>query len=191
MNRSDPDADVLVGLRAGDERALRELMARHLDRIHALAARLLGDAALAEDVAQTVFLKTWQMAPQWKSGQARLLTWMQRVATHHCLDMLRKKAPIYTDTVPDIQDGRPQAEKSLADTQTRETVKAALDNLPENQKAAIILSYYENVSQKHGADILGVSEKAYESLLVRGRKHLKAHLVPHKSHLDPIMEARV
>lgn len=173
----DPDTDVLVGLRSGDERALRELMARHLNRVHALAARLLGDPALAEDVAQTVFLKTWTMVPTWQPGKAKLLTWMMRVTTNHCFDILKKKSPVFTDTVPDISDSRDLADTGLIHAEQSHRVKAAIEALPDRQRAALVLSYYEEVSQREGAIILGVTEGAYESLLVRARKNLKQRLI--------------
>jgi len=174
---TDPDADIIAGLQAGDDRALNILMARHLNTIHALAARLLGDRALAEDVTQTVFLKTWEFAPDWVPGRARLLTWMRRVTTHHCLDMLKKKAPIYTDTVPDHADERDSVVQSLikreATTEIGAEVSAAMARLPERQRTALTLSYYEELSQKEGARIMEISESAYESLLVRARKALR------------------
>lgn len=173
----DPDADIITGLMSGDERALSELMRRHLTRVHRVAARLLGDSALAEDVAQSVFLKTWKMAPDWVPGQARILSWMLRVTTHQCFDILKKKTPIYTDDVPEVEDSRRSADRKMIEDQTAFSVQQAIKALPDRQKAALTLSYYENVSQKEGAKILNVTESAYESLLVRARKSLKATLL--------------
>jgi len=79
---SDPDTDIIPGLQSGDTQCLRILMDRHMNRLHALAAYMLGDAVMAEDVCQTVFIKTWEMAPTWTQGQAKLITWMRRVTTH-------------------------------------------------------------------------------------------------------------
>lgn len=172
-DRIDPDADLIPGLQAGDERALAALMDRRMGVVHGLATRLLGDAVMAEDVAQTVFLKTWQMAPRWTPGQARLLTWMSRVATHACLDILKKKGPIYSDAVPDIADARDGAVSHLVQSDRKDSVKAAIDVLPDNQRAALVLSYYQGLSQKEACAILDVSEKAYESLLSRARKTLR------------------
>jgi len=182
----DPDHDVLTGLMSGDERALTELMSRHLTRIHRVAARILGDQALAEDVAQTVFLKTWTMAPNWEAGNARLLSWMLRVTTHQCYDMIKKKSPIYTDDVPEMTDNADMADIQIISNETSVQVKHALNTLPDRQKTALTLSYYEGLSQKDGADIMDITVGAYESLLVRARKALKNTLLRD----EPLIEAK-
>ena len=119
--------------------------------------------------------------PTWQTGQAKLLTWMRRVATNACLDALKKKKPIYTDDVPDVNDEADTPFEALARAQQRQYVQAALSALPDNQRAAVTLSYYQGVSQKEGAAILEISEGAYESLLVRARKNLKARLSESKN----------
>lgn len=190
MNTSeDPDKDVLTGLMSGDERALAELMKRHLSRIHAVAARILGDRALAEDVAQSVFLKTWKMAPNWEPGKARLLSWMLRVTTNQCFDMLKKKSPIYTDDVPELTDGAASADHQIISHETSERVKYAINQLPIRQKTALTLSYYEDVSQKEGAKIMEITESAYESLLVRARMSLKKKFFMDSDLSTPVRKA--
>jgi RNA polymerase sigma-70 factor (ECF subfamily) len=71
---SDPDHDLIPGLRAGDNAALRTLMDRRLRTVHRLAYRLLGDEFEAEDICQDTFLKFWRAAPEWRTGDARVLT---------------------------------------------------------------------------------------------------------------------
>jgi RNA polymerase sigma-70 factor (ECF subfamily) len=170
---SDPDADLIYGLKSGDENALAGLMDRHMSAIHKQAFYMLGDQMAAEDVTQTVFLKTWEQAKDWQAGQAKLLTWMRRVTRNACLDILKKKKPIYTDSVPEMEDAAHSPFESLSETQRSYRVGAALAQLPENQRAALTLSYYQGVSQREGAAIMDISESAYESLLVRARKALK------------------
>ncbi len=177
LHTIDPDADLIPRLAAGDELALTELMARRLKTIHALAARMLSDAVMAEDVAQTVFLKTWAHAPKWEPGKARLLTWMCRIATNQCLDILKRKGPIYSDNIPDISDERLSAVDKLTADDDAAIVSKAMSQLPATQRAAITLCYFDELSQKEAATILDISVKAYESLLSRGRKNLKAALM--------------
>ena len=173
---SDPDADLIFGLKAGDQQALAGLMDRHMDTIHKQAFYMLGDQMAAEDVTQTVFLKTWEQMKDWQAGQAKLITWMRRVTRNACLDMLKKKKPIYTDTVPELQDEAHSPFESLSQTQQSERVGAALGQLSVNQRMALTLSYYQGVSQREGSSIMEISEGAYESLLVRARKALKVIL---------------
>ncbi len=184
----DSDTDLLPGLKAGDERALGLLMDRHMSKIHSLAFYMLGDQMMAEDITQTVFLKTWTHAKDWQPGKAKLLTWMRRVATNACLDALKKKKPIYTDIVPDISDDADTPFQALAKTEQANRVKAALGVLPDNQRAAMIMSYYQGLSQKEGSAILDVSESAYESLLARARKTLKTTLANEADTLTTVME---
>ena len=173
----DPDEDIITRLALGESSALTKLMDRHLKSITALAAHMLRDPFLAEDVAQTVFLKTWQMAPNWKPGKAKLLTWMRKVATHQCLDHLRKKKPVYMDQPPDQMDPSDLPHQTLSDKQQYNMIRETVDELPVRQKLALALSYFQGVNQKEGASILDISVPAYESLLARGRANLKTKLL--------------
>ena len=137
---------------------------------------MLGDQMAAEDITQTVFMKTWQNIETWKAGQAKLITWMRRVTTNACLDQLRKKKPIYSDVIPDIEDTADTPFDTLSRQNQSDVIKAALQELSERQRAAVTLSYYQGLSQREGAAAMDITEGAYESLLVRGRKSLKTIL---------------
>lgn len=170
---NDPDADLIAGLKAGDKIALSKLMERHMSTIYNQAYYMLGDQTAAEDMTQTVFLKTWQNIKTWKSGNAKLVTWMRRVTTNACLDQLRKKKPIYTDNVPEVVDRADTPFEALSRKDQSKRVKTALQKLSDKQRSAVTLSYYQGLSQRDGAAAMDISEGAYESLLVRGRKALK------------------
>ena len=181
LSRTDPDNDLLPALRAGDPAALSALMDRHLTRVHRLAWHMTGDRAQAEDISQETFLRFWQAAPRWQSdGQANVLTWLRRVATRLCIDDRRRSRPIYSDVIPDQQDPTPHADLEIVRSETAQRVQAAILTLPERQRAALVLSYYQQASQSEGAAALGVSEKAYESLLSRARTKLKTKLIDEK-----------
>jgi len=171
---SDPDSDLIPDLLAGDERALRTLMDRRLASVHRLAYRLLGDEFDAEDVCQDTFLKFWRAAPGWRTGDARILTWLCRVATNGCYDRLRKSKPDLPGDMSEQVDRRDGADMRLESRQRWDALQTAMMDLPERQRAALSLRYDDAVSQKDAAQILGIGEKAYEALLVRGRKALKA-----------------
>ena len=137
---------------------------------------MLGDQMAAEDITQTVFMKTWQNIETWKAGQAKLITWMRRVTTNACLDQLRKKKPVYSDVIPDIEDTADTPFDALSRQNQSDVIKAALQELSDRQRAAVTLSYYQGLSQREGAAAMDITEGAYESLLVRGRKSLKTIL---------------
>ena len=180
----DPDSDILPALMAQDQGAFAMLMDRHIRSLSALCAQMLGDMHLAEDITQSVFLKTWQMLPNWQTGNAKLITWMRRVATNMCLDHLRKKKPIYTDNVPDQAGAEPLQDDHLAERQRSEQVFAAMDILPDRQKAALTLFYYQELPQKQCADIMELTVPAFESLLRRSRQALKTSLEQNPLNLD-------
>ena len=111
-----------------------------------------------------------------EAGQAKLITWMRRVTTNACLDQLRKKKPIYSDIIPDIEDQADTPFEALSRQNESDVIKAALQELSDRQRAAVTLSYYQGLSQREGAAAMDITEGAYESLLVRGRKSLKTIL---------------
>ena len=176
---SDPDIDLLPGLRRGEDRALRALMDRRLGMVHGLAYRLLGDAFEAEDVAQEAFLKLWSAAPDWETGRARLSTWLCRVATNACYDRLRKKRPDLPGETLDPPDDRPGAQLSLERRERWDTLQTAMMALPETQRTALSLCYDQALPQREAAAVMEMTEKAYESLLVRARRALKEKVSEH------------
>lgn len=179
----DPDDDLVRAVGAGDRRAAAELVGRHLPRMVGLARRMLGDHAEAEDVAQEVFLRVWKHAAAWRPGQAKFETWMHRVAMNLCLDRLRRAGRNGGEVNPDTPDMRASATRAVDDRQRRERVRDALMTLPERQRAAVVLCYYQDRSNIEAADILGLSVDALESLLSRARRSLKAQLAADRADL--------
>lgn len=179
----DPDEELVRRVGAGDKRAASELVRRHLPRMVGLARRMLGDPAEAEDVAQEVFLRVWKHAAAWKPGQAKFETWMHRVAMNLCLDRLRRRGRQGGEVSPETPDLRASATRALDDRQRRDRVREALQALPERQRAAMVLCYYQERSNIEAAEILGVSVDALESLLSRGRRTLKSLLSSERADL--------
>jgi len=156
-------------------------MDRHLDRLHGLAWHMTGDRSQAEDITQETFLRFWQAVPAWKeTGDATMLTWLRRVATRLCIDEKRRKHPVYTDLVPEQIDATPRVDIEMVRTETAQRVQEAILELPDRQRAALVLSYYQHLSQKEGAAVMGLKVKAFESLLSRAKSTLKQRLLPEK-----------
>ncbi len=167
----------------GDKRAAAELVRRHLPKMIGLARRMLGDQAEAEDVAQEVFLRVWKHAETWEPGRAKFETWMHRVGMNLCLDRLRRSGRNVGDVHPETPDVKASATKALDDKQRRDRVRAALGGLPERQRAAVTLCYFQELSNIEAAEILGVSVDALESLLARARRGLKSALAGERADL--------
>lgn len=179
----DPDEELVRRVGVGDKRAAAELVRRHLPKMVGLARRMLGNHAEAEDVAQDVFLRVWKHANAWRPGQAKFETWMHRVAMNLCLDRLRRSGRQGGEVSPETPDRRASATRALDDRQRRERVRDALQRLPERQRAALVLCYYQERSNIEAAEILGVSVDALESLLSRARRSLKSALSAERADL--------
>ncbi len=172
----DTDEALLRRVAAGDPAAVQALVARKLPRICALATRMLGDATEAEDVAQEAFLRVWRQAPKWRFGGAKFDTWLHRVSLNLCYDRLRRRREQPAAEPPEQVDPAVGADVEVEMRQTSNQVQAALSELPERQRDAILLHHYQELSNTDAAAVLGVSVDALESLLARGRRALRARL---------------
>jgi RNA polymerase sigma-70 factor (ECF subfamily) len=173
----DPDAALMAAAGRGEPRACAQLVDRHLGRVHRLATRLLDDASEAEDVAQELFLRLWQAAPNWRRGEARVSTWIHTVTLNLCRDRLRRRRPQLRidETVEHLlpADEAAQPEHSLQTGQREQQLRAAIQALPERQREALLLFHFEGLDQAECAAALDVSVDALESLLARARRALK------------------
>lgn len=172
---ADPDEELVRRIGAGDSTAMQAMVARKLPRILALAARMLGDPAEAEDVAQETFVRIWRHASGWRQGHARFDTWIHRVALNLCYDRLRRRREWVTDELPEVADDAPLPDAMPGDEERR--VNQALLRLAPRQREAIVLVYYQELSNIEAAGAMQVSVDALESLLARGRRALQAMLI--------------
>lgn len=176
QDANDDDA-LMRRVAARDGQAFALLIERHADRPHRIAWRMLGDGAEAEDVAQEAMLRLWQGAGTWRGDGPGVAAWLTRVATNLCLDRLRKRARLSGEQVPERADAAPLADALIAGEQDRQAVIRALGSLPERQRAALVLTYYEELPNAEAAAMLDMNLKAFESLLLRARRALKSLLL--------------
>lgn len=181
MNKADDDLTdegLLVSVAHGDELAYSRLVDRHLRWAMRFVVRVIGNSADAEDVVQTGFLRVWQGAATWKPS-AQFRTWFYRVLYNLCMDHFRAHARTSTDggeLFDGLADNQPSQEEKLAQRQRGQLVQGALVSLPVRQRMALVLCYFEEMSQAESAALMGVSEGALESLLSRGRAAMKQKL---------------
>ena len=182
----------------GDSRAFAELAQRHLPAIETYARRILTDETAAQDIAQETLLVLWQRSSEFKPEKARLTTWLHRVAHNRCIDLLRRQkretpmppsdlferqensalgyragdsessSNVYTATTPPNLEAASNDKAAVMD--------AALRKLPESQRTALVLTYYQNLSNREVASVMNSSTRAVESLLCRARGNLKKQL---------------
>lgn len=187
MSERDPDADLIAGVAREEASAVRQLVARKLPRLLALAVRMLGDRMEAEDVAQEAFVRIWKQAPHWREGEARFDTWLHRVAMNLCYDRLRSRRETLDDTLDEtVPEDSPAVssgpEATLEARQHGARVRQALAALPARQREALVLTYYQEISNAETAGLMGITVDALESLLVRARRNVRAQLAQAEAH---------
>ena len=177
MPEHDPDAELVLRVGRGEPQAVRQLVARKLPRLLSLAQRMLSSRAEAEEVAQEVFVRAWKQAPEWRTGDAKFDTWLHRVTLNLCYDRLRaRKDDVPYDESHEREDESPGPEGSLRALQATASVAQALAALPHRQREAIVLQYYQDLSNPQAAALMNITVEALESLLARARRTLRARL---------------
>jgi RNA polymerase sigma factor (sigma-70 family) len=167
------DDELVARIAARDHGAMRLAADRHAQLVWRVAYRMLGDAAEAEDVAQESLLKLWNHADRWKAGGPGIAPWLKRVTVNQCLDRLRRKRFASDEDVPEREDEAPLADARIEAVETGQAVKDCIEVLPDRQRAAVILTYYEEQPNQGAAESLEMQLKAFESLLFRARASLK------------------
>ncbi len=185
MPSADRDRLLMERLAAGDDGALAELVARWQGPVTACVARFLGcPAEEASDLAQETFLRVWRERHRWQP-RAAFSTWLFAIALNLCRNQ-RRSARRRPELVPigadEAGDGLPAVAAPLDDDpferaragEVAAVARRALLELPDTQRAALLLRRFEGLSYRDIATTLGVSEGAVESLLVRARRALAA-----------------
>jgi RNA polymerase sigma factor (sigma-70 family) len=173
----DPDAVLLVRYAEGDETAARLLTVQLSPRVFGHAFRVLGDGAEAEDVTQEALMRLWKIAPQWRTGEAKVSTWLYRVVANLCTDRLRKRrGGIPLEDIAEPADPAESAEAKLQRGAREDALQTALDALPERQRQAVVLRHIEGLANPEIAEILDIGIEAVESLTARGKRALTALL---------------
>jgi RNA polymerase sigma-70 factor (ECF subfamily) len=173
---SEHDHRLMTAVAGGDEAALRQLMERHLGRVLALAQRILGDADEADDVGQEVFTRVWNKAHSFDARRARFGTWLYRITFNLCLDRRRGRRGQWQALDESLADPGPDPGEAEERRQNRQMLAAALSRLPLRQRAALVLHYLQELSARESAGVMGLNEKAFESLVLRARRALREQL---------------
>ena len=179
MYKSLNDADLIALILEGNHDAFAEVVNRHTDRFFALAFRTLQNRGDAEDVVQSAFIKLWQKPQSWDSSKSQFTTWFYRVVVNSCHDHRRKHKRILDvdDQIIELSIEPVDSEQITLEEQQQENwqrkcLEVAISKLPASQKDALNLVVYSELPQKQAAEIMNISLKALESLLVRAKRSM-------------------
>jgi RNA polymerase sigma-70 factor (ECF subfamily) len=177
MAESEQESDEVLMARIcrGDHNAFSVLVRRHTKMFYATAYKMCGDAQASEDLVQDAFLKLWGRPDAWDPGRGtKFTTWFYRVVTNMAIDRQRRQKRFTDPAVMDvIADKAPRADEQMQATEEQKILELAIASLPDRQKAALNLCFYEGLSNREAAEILGIGTKALESLLMRAKAGLK------------------
>ena len=172
------DATLLAYIKSGNQEAFGELVQRHTTRFYRVAYRFMSNRSEAEDVVQDAFLKLLENPNLWNPNLgSSFTTWFYRVVVNLCLDKKKKKRPLQLDDEFQITDDRENQEEELIKQQQEQKLEFQIASLPQRQKTALTLCFYEGLSNQEAANIMGVNLKALQSLLMRAKMTLKSKLI--------------
>jgi len=191
-SNADPDAELMLRVKRGDDAAFAELVDKYKQPVMNLVYRFLRDATEAEDLAQNVFVQVYKSAARYEVS-ARFSTWLFTIARNLCLNELRRRYRHPADSLdasnnsesedqPARQFKDPKAvqpPETLLQGELEQKVDEAIAMLPEAQRTAIILCRRDDLSYEDIAKIIGCSLSATKSLIHRGRETLKQQLKPY------------
>lgn len=171
------DEKLMELVKQHDSAAFEVLVRRHTQRFYALAYRTLARKEEAEDAVQDCFLKLWKKPQLWnEKHQAKFTTWFYKLVVNRCLDIRKKKKPdrlVFEDEIADTADNQVE---TLDKQRQQASIEHAIQALPERQRTALNLCFYEELSNQEAADIMGVKLKALQSLLMRAKTNLSQSL---------------
>jgi RNA polymerase sigma-70 factor (ECF subfamily) len=167
------DDDLLARHVGGDPDAFGEIVARHRDRLWAIALRTLGNPDDAADALQDALLSAYRAAAGFR-GQSAVTTWLHRIVVNACLDLARRRSA--RPTQPMVTEPVAPARDVIGDRETALAVTDALRSLPPEQAAAVVLVDIEGFSVDEAAQILDVPSGTVKSRCARARARLAERL---------------
>jgi RNA polymerase sigma-70 factor (ECF subfamily) len=182
------DSEIIRLILEGDRQIFRILVEKYQFMVFRTCIGFVHNKDDADDLTQEVFIKAYQSLRGFK-GEAAFSTWIYRIAVNASLNMVRKKTGNYLlyrldalfGTAREKEISLPvfeykDPESILIQHENDKWVQNALDSLPENQRTAIVLSKYDDLSQKEISDIMKITEGAVEALIHRAKANLRKKL---------------
>jgi len=182
------DAEVMLRVKTGDQPAFEYLVQKYRRPLVSFMYRMARNAAVAEDLAQEVFLRVYRSRESYEAS-AKFTTWLYRIATNlavnHARDTRQDRPEVTvsldepdeeTGSTLDVADGTMSAEEALVRRERLAAIRKKVEGLPERQRLAVIMHKYQQMDYKQISDVLKLSESATKSLLFRAYETLREQL---------------
>ena len=187
--KEDSDWALVEQVKTGNDRAFDSLMERYKKPILNFVYRMIGNASEAEDITQDVFVRAYQTIckPSFSAGKGKFSTWLFQVAHNAAIDGIRRRKRQPAESLHEVEEGgldcavtARTADKILAEQELGKQIADAISELPADQKTAIILAEYHDMSYSEISEVMKCSEKSVEARLYRAKQTLRqslAHLL--------------
>jgi RNA polymerase sigma-70 factor (ECF subfamily) len=172
---SEDEKDWIIRSQKHDDEAFAHLVELYQKPVYNLCFRMLGEAGEAEDAAQESFWRAYQALKRY-DPQRPFITWLLSIAAHYCIDQIRKRRavviPIEILPEGDIRDNMPTPESHFSRREEQQQVRRLLECLGPEDRAAIVMSYWHEMSDQEISQALSISVSAVKSRLFRARREL-------------------
>lgn len=172
---TDDDRDLVARAQAGELAAFEELVRRHQHGLFSYLYRMCRNSSDAEELAQVAMVRAWEKLAGFR-GASSFKTWLYRIGTNLCFNLRTRRKPteelVETMAAPDAT--RP--EQAYQQKVREEVVRRALARLPADQRAALVLSVYQDMSYREIAETMGKTVRAVDSLLFRAKTNVRKAL---------------
>ena len=177
--KTTTDEALIMALHEKDLEALEELYVRHHGMAMAVAYRVLSDRNLAEDVLQEAFLAVWRQSQSFRPDRGSARSWILSIVRHRAIDITRGKAfnreTLSTEQVG-LESRHPDAWQDVKISLDKQQIQEAIDGLPEEQRTAIMMAYFEGYNQREISERIGVPLGTVKGRLRLGMQKLKGRL---------------
>jgi len=166
------DREFVARAQSGDMAAFEELVRRHQHGLFSYLYRMCRNSSDAEEMAQVAMVKAWEKLGSFR-GASSFKTWLYRIGTNLCFNLRTRRKPIeeLLETMAAPDAARP--EQAFQQKVREEVVQRALARLPADQRAALVLSVYQDMSYREIAETMGKSVRAVDSLLFRAKTNVR------------------
>jgi RNA polymerase sigma-70 factor (ECF subfamily) len=180
------DAELIALVTQGDQEALGVLYERYSRAVYSFSLRIVGDAQVAEEILQEVFVRAWQQGGSFQSSRGTLITWLLSITHNLSIDEVRrrKRRPQKAESeepesiLATLPDEGLDVEEEVWLSSLRESIQDALQQLPAAQREAIELAYFQGLTQREIAETLGEPLGTIKTRMRLGMLKLREQLGP-------------